>query len=412
MEQIFVFKEVTFMVGDPPDDDKIIRITMRCLGASFIIVYGPAQVAISPYLLAQHEESLGLVKQEWERGENGLEHGNEISRLLEPFREIMNSLAPNPIPSIDYLSDYLYMPHLVLEATAEAHDSLVIKPYFKGQLPAILAYFGYSMLERFWKIHPNFRGLGKVIDGDGTICYFKRWGCTISKVGFGKPWIHNQISAAIDSKKLRSDIPICRLHSMVVDEIPQVRLSKEEWIKWDPEGIPNENSSGFKDLVADDDPDYKALKQSFIFGVLFTYIENKGTLEKLAPSDSYSGEDRHRWAREIEGIVQELHATGIVWGNVSPENILVGLDDRLWLINLDDDKKGEGLLNIPEDGSRVPQWPRWLIWVEYEKKCTFEGDLKGVERIKMWLRNCARIIENPYGWFGNRPHSLDARKAD
>ncbi|KAF7913052.1 uncharacterized protein EAF01_002073 [Botrytis porri] len=90
----------------------------------------------------------------------------------------------------------------------------------------------------------------------------------------GKPWIHKRISAAIESKKLRNDVPIFRLHSMIINEIPQIRLCKEESIKWDPEGVPNENSSGYEDLVADDDSDYKVLKQSFIFGVLFTYIEN------------------------------------------------------------------------------------------------------------------------------------------
>ncbi|KAF5869886.1 uncharacterized protein Bfra_010031 [Botrytis fragariae] len=140
-----------------------------------------------------------------------------------------------------------------------------------------------------------------------------------------------------------------------------------------------------KDLVADDDPDYKVLKQPFTLDILFTYIEKKGTPKRLGPSDTYSNEHRHRWATEIEGLVQELHAAGIVWENV-------GLDDRLWLINLDD-KKEDSLLNIPEDDSRAPQWPRWLIWVDDEKKYTYDGDSQGVERIKAWLRNCTSLIQ-------------------
>ncbi|KAF7935808.1 uncharacterized protein EAE98_002028 [Botrytis deweyae] len=58
MEQICILEGVTLMIGDPPDDYKIIRITMRCFDDSFIMVYSPAQVAISPYLLARRDESL------------------------------------------------------------------------------------------------------------------------------------------------------------------------------------------------------------------------------------------------------------------------------------------------------------------------------------------------------------------
>ncbi|ESZ92543.1 hypothetical protein SBOR_7069 [Sclerotinia borealis F-4128] len=382
MKQIFVFEGCTFLADynpnenprdnpndheNPDDQDKLITITMRCFGARFKIIYEPHNLAISPYLLAQHNKSLSAIRHGWEFGTD--EYIHEIHRLKKPFEELMSSLAPSPIPSVNHLSDYLYIPHLILEATAAAENSTEIHPHFKGQLPQTLApphAIGISCIADHLRTvkhttssevrllptstsctpdrHPHLRGPTKVIDADGTICYFKPYSKLIfsPRVDSDKPWIYNQMNTAFETKKLRADIRICRLHSVVIDSIPHDCLSHEE----------NTNTKWNEESAAKNDPAYQkkaGASEKAMLGILLTYITHKDTLASIA-------------------------STCTTTTTTTPSSLLhrSNFDSetrRLWL--------GEA-----EEGSFVPRWPRWPVWVDYEMRDTKEGDLQGVERIK------------------------------
>lgn len=391
MMQRFFFTGFQWSTIEPhDDDDEIIKFQVRCFGAEFEIQYRPRNLSLSPYLLEQHYSSLALMRVS-EMGDNR-DHERaleEIHRLKKPFEELMTKLAPNPLPSTDYLSDYLYAPLLILEAKAEAQDSTIIQPHFKGQIPRqILLPAGQGISTRDDCLlksmkcfssrqirliptssdpeqHPCLRGPTKVIAGDGTVCYYKDlppWSTPLERLSRGQSWIHMEIPAAIKAKKLRSDIRICQLHSVVVDDDCEVLqhwfvATKEEIVaKWQNDGFDIWTPEQYADLNN---------SKKRLVGMLLHYIENKGTLEEIAPWSDCLDENRRRWATELEDLVGELHAAGLVWGDVKPSNVLVDRDDRLWLIDL--------------EGGYTPGW------VDEANRDSQEGDLQGVKRVKEWL---------------------------
>ncbi|PQE17376.1 kinase-like domain protein [Rutstroemia sp. NJR-2017a BVV2] len=207
------------------------------------------------------------------------------------------------------------------------------------------------------KDHPCLCGPSKVIAGDGTICMFKEP---------GKLRLYKQIVFAFENRQLRSDIRISRLYRVVVDkdcDVLQryVEAPPEELAIWNRDGI-----SG-SDVPTDMDP---SLLERMV-GILLIYIENRGTLYDIVSFSECTEEQRYCWAAEIEGLVEELHTADVVWGDAKPQNVLVDLENRLWLIDF--------------DGSYTPGW------VDEDKKETQEGDLQGLNRIKEWLiRGCKK----------------------
>lgn len=198
-------------------------------------------------------------------------------------------------------------------------------------------------------------------------------------MALGEPWVYTQIAAALEVKRLLPDMRICRLHGMVVDEDRDVlqhydRVSKEELLsKWDADfGSESESES-----KSESESESASASLPRVVGILLTYIENKGTLYELAPWSDCLDERRHRWAAELESLVVELHAAGLVWGDAKPHNVLVDREDRLWIIDF--------------DGSYTHGW------VDEDKKETQEGDLQGVKRIKEskeWLVQCCKTPVN------------------
>jgi serine/threonine protein kinase len=188
----------------------------------------------------------------------------------------------------------------------------------------------------------------------------------VRRVALGEPWAYKQIAAALEEKRLRPEIRICRFYSVVIDEDCNVlqhyiRAPQQELAKWgddfesESESPPRGSADcGSKRMV----------------GILITYIENKGTLHEVAPWSDCLDEKRRCWAAELECLVRELHAAGLVWGDAKPHNVLVDQEDRLWLIDF--------------DGGYT------YGWVDEVKNETQEGDLQGVERIKEWLVSVTR----------------------
>jgi hypothetical protein len=409
MMQAFVLDRYTWS-SEIESDDQIITIKVRCFGVCFEIQYLPHNLAASPHLLEQHEKSLCILRT-GDQGnsikvENGIE---EIRRLQKPFEALMTKLAPNPPPPANYLFDYLYTKYLVLEAMATTQDSTTIQTHFKGSHPRQVFWrpgqylSGWSdrlgSVKRFTsrqvrlvptspdpEHHPCLRGPSKVIAEDGadagTVCYFKGFeSWHVRRVGLDEPWVYKRIAAALETKRLSPEIRICRLHGIVVDDDHDVlqhfvRAPKEDLAKWD-EGFESESESesspSMSASMSDAHPDLikpQGRESKRIVGILLTYIENKGTLSEVAPWSDCPNEHRHRWAAELQVLIRELHAAGLVWGDAKPHNVLVDRENRLWLIDF--------------DGSYT------YGWVDEDKKETQEGDLQGVKRIQEWLVKCCK----------------------
>lgn len=41
---------------------------------------------------------------------------------------------------------------------------------------------------------------------------------------------------------------------------------------------------------------------------------------------------RQRWMEQLGYTVFQLHASGLTWGRVSPDNIMIDMDDNVWII--------------------------------------------------------------------------------
>ncbi|ESZ91661.1 hypothetical protein SBOR_7959 [Sclerotinia borealis F-4128] len=255
MKQVFFLEGFQWSEIDAHHDDEIIKFQIRCFGASFEIQYKFHNLSPSPNLLEQFRSSLAIMRA-YETGDNldAERASEEILCLKKPFEKIMIELAPTSSPSLSHhLSDYLYSPLLMLEAIATTRDSIIIEPHFKGQLPRQIRFPAgqYIPTSADWldlvksstsqqirlpissnlEQHPCVRGPTKVIAEDGAICYYKelpQWLSPLSTVTEAKPWIHTQIPAAIEAKKLHSDIHICRLHSVIIDDDRKVL---QHWVR-------------------------------------------------------------------------------------------------------------------------------------------------------------------------------------
>lgn len=107
------------------------------------------------------------------------------------------------------------------------------------------------------------------------------------------------LAAAETSPPLLTDARICHLHGLIIDEDHDVLQHYH---------------------LDSDEKDYPGTR---LVGLLLTYIENKGTLEDLAPWSDCTNEDRLRWSQQIRDSVECLRAAGVAWGDAKPENVLV-----------------------------------------------------------------------------------------
>lgn len=119
-------------------------------------------------------------------------------------------------------------------------------------------------------------------------------------VYFFKPWVSGQIhgcyelqayrkilAAAEASPPLLSNARICRLHGLIIDKDDDVLQHYH---------------------LDSDEEDFPGTR---LVGLLLTYVENKGTLEDLAPWSDCTEEDRLRWSQQIFDSVRSLHAADV-----------------------------------------------------------------------------------------------------
>lgn len=104
-------------------------------------------------------------------------------------------------------------------------------------------------------------------------------------------------------------------------------------------------------------------RSGIVLGILRAWVPSKTSLRDLQDEglECVPEERRRDWARQITETVDKLHAVGIVWGDVKPSNVIIGMDDKAWLIDF-----GGGWT----DG-----------WVNEDIEGTVEGDRQGVKKM-------------------------------
>lgn len=74
-----------------------------------------------------------------------------------------------------------------------------------------------------------------------------------------------------------------------------------------------------------------------VIGFLTNYIEtgnDLGDLDTLQHDiDTTLFSRREKWASQITQAMKQLHSQGIIWGDVTPRNILIDSEDNAWLVD-------------------------------------------------------------------------------
>ncbi|WEW56510.1 hypothetical protein PRK78_001955 [Emydomyces testavorans] len=105
----------------------------------------------------------------------------------------------------------------------------------------------------------------------------------------------------------------------------------------------------------------KSRNPTEISGMLLTYIKSCRSLAFKDVVRNAPLSLREKWIQQLQEMINEFHKAGIVWGDAKPANILVDMEDNLWIIDF--------------GGSYTPGW------VDGELVETVQGDLQGLSRI-------------------------------
>ncbi|KAI1200241.1 hypothetical protein F5X97DRAFT_332238 [Nemania serpens] len=355
MEEFYV-QNITNQAEYDPDGDITLFILHN--GAWFHVHYVAKNLADSHAILEQHREDNAILCEKDGREGRSLE---VAIRLRRPFEELMRRLAPGPLTeSMKSLHSYLYPPSFILEAavsedhiqprlkTPLSRQHFVRPGQYMGLIQPHLSSFAsevsvYSSRQAQVMAHTSSM-VPSVVNVDSVTYFFKPW---IRHRAYHELRSHGKIlEASEETPALLQDAYICRLHGLVIDHSNDV--------------LQHYHLDSDEEEVDDDDSPHGTL-----VGLLLTYIENKGTMEDLAPWTDCTNEERARWLEQIRSSVRCLHAAGVVWGDAKPLNVLIGKDGNAYLIDF---------------GGSYTQG-----WVDKDKMETVEGDLQGVKKIEEWL---------------------------
>ncbi|CAJ2506589.1 Uu.00g077750.m01.CDS01 [Anthostomella pinea] len=347
------------------DNDYDIQITMRCFGGVMNISYSLQNIK-SDGLRNQYLDNWHALETD-----DGAQWDRTTKQLVEPFQSIMTDLAGKlPVPPSDLLSDYLYPKHYAFEARAAAGDEKVA-PFFIGETPKedmvppgqyipqisgqlqqlfeLGSWVSSIYSSRQTRIIPSFSTRAgeprlarpaRVLAG-GHEYFFKPWhgGNGPGSANLSELATYRRIAESTAAGRIRSDLRICRMHGVVVDD------DEDTW--------PVSEEGG-----------------SRLLGILLTWVETnqKPWLETLyhrASSTVATPDVLSSWSDQLDTLIAEIHRVDIVWGDAKPHNILVDRSGFIWLIDF--------------GGSYTDGW------VDRKNKGTKEGDSQGVERIKAFL---------------------------
>ncbi|EEQ85515.1 uncharacterized protein BDCG_08784 [Blastomyces dermatitidis ER-3] len=104
-----------------------------------------------------------------------------------------------------------------------------------------------------------------------------------------------------------------------------------------------------------------------ICDILITYIKFRCTLASQDNIQKAAPNLQETWIHQLKEMVNEFHKAGIIWGDVKPGNVLIDMDNNLWIIDF--------------GGSYTPGW------VNEELMETVEGDLQGLSKIISFIND-------------------------
>lgn len=111
--------------------------------------------------------------------------------------------------------------------------------------------------------------------------------------------------------------------------------------------------------------------------ILSAIYPNHGTIADHingAEGRSLSVTSCERWCHDVENMIHVLHNRDFIWGDVSPNNMIIDEDENVWIIDF-----GGGYT----EG-----------WVEPEDRETKKGDLQGLKRLREYLLDTDRMKDD------------------
>ena len=108
-------------------------------------------------------------------------------------------------------------------------------------------------------------------------------------------------------------------------------------------------------------------KHGVILGLLLTFVDCGRVTLSCAAKPGAKVTLREKWATQIQDAVGQLHDAGIIWGDAKPDNVLVDINEDVWIVDF--------------GGGYTEGWvPKTLVG-------TMEGDNIALERILEYVRN-------------------------
>ncbi|KAI1453511.1 hypothetical protein F4805DRAFT_443141 [Annulohypoxylon moriforme] len=331
--------EVEYHVTSLDDDDSSFKV--RRNGKVFHICVSPSQFVNSPATTKKYQSYLEVLKS----GEEVIDDVYDTDALewaTQPFESFYTELAPSPVSPGCYgdirvtLREYLYPEvfEFVLDVVdEELRPRRVITENPPFSLPG--AYLGEDFtgdLETWTVLHDPanivlsfknpedalFREPRKVLIDGKTECFFKP--CKSEVETITELEVYKKIAKA----GLGPHLNICCLHGVVLG------------------------------------------KNEHVLGILLTYIDcGDCPLSCRVDPDYPPASVRQRWASQLDTALAELHKSGVVWGDVKAENVLVDQDDNAWITDF-----GGGYTRG---------------WVDEKMAGTVEGDLAGMAKLREFI---------------------------
>ncbi|KAI1171165.1 hypothetical protein F4777DRAFT_69087 [Nemania sp. FL0916] len=315
-----------FMFHPEHTDSELILI---CNGKRFIIRLTADSFNESPQLRERYLYFL-RVAEEFEL--DGLTVDDFQDWIVEPFHSILRDVEPLSKENVPTLHDFYFAethPY-TLRVVAEKliPDSLLVDevtrefglrlpeelcsrwPRF---LPSDIGIYAERPEEALSDVPQRVRILG---DTNSSIFFLKP--AAVGDGGFVKQELRTY--AKIADAQLEADLRVPRLHGLVRDE------------------------------------------NGLVYGFLLTYIHCQASnLACAAGSPRTSLNLKQKWATQVKATVERLHASGITWGDVKPNNVLIDEKEDAWVVDF-----GGGYT----EG-----------WVSKELTGTVAGDLEGLGKI-------------------------------
>ncbi|KAK5996761.1 hypothetical protein PT974_02102 [Cladobotryum mycophilum] len=115
-------------------------------------------------------------------------------------------------------------------------------------------------------------------------------------------------------------------------------------------------------VLWDDDDDGDGSKSSSLMGFLLEYIGGDTLARRVVDAHT---DLKMKWISEVEVTLRRLHEVGIIWGAVTPENVIINQDGHAVIVDL-------GVGYTPE-------------YIKPEDQQTVRGDMLGLEHMRTEL---------------------------